>query len=47
MDLMGGPFNEELSAELSLESGSQWLNVWIEIGDEWSPAGVDAGANTL
>ena len=47
MDLMGELLDEELSAGLSPVNGGQWLNVWIEIGDEWSPAGVDAGANTL
>ena len=34
-------------AGLSPESGDQWLHVWTEIGYEWCPTGVDAGACTL
>ena len=39
--------DEELAAGSSLESGSQWLNVWMEISDEWCPPGIGAGASTL
>ena len=35
------------AAGLSPESGDQWLHVWMEIGDKWSPTGVSAGINTL
>ena len=31
----------------SPESGGQRLSVWMDIGDEWCPSGVDAEANTL
>ena len=30
-----------------VQSGSQWLSVWMEISDEWCPTGVSAGTNTL
>ena len=39
--------NEELAEGLSSEGGSQWLNVWMEISDEWCPPGVGAETNTL
>lgn len=29
----------------SPESGGQWLHVWMEIGNEWCPPRVGAGAD--
>jgi len=39
--------DKELAAGLSLESGGQWLNVWMEMSDKWCPTGVGAGIDTL
>ena len=39
--------DKELAARLSPESGDQWLNVWLEIGDEWCLPGVSGGTHTL
>ena len=39
--------DEEVAAELSPESGGQWVNIWMEIGDEWCLPWVGAGTNTL
>jgi len=39
--------DEELAAGSCPESGGQWLNVWMEIGDEWCPTGVGARTDTL
>ena len=37
----------ELAAGLSLESGGQWLNVCMEINDDWYPTRVSAGTDSL
>lgn len=47
MDMMGGIIANELAAGSSPESGGLWLHVWMEIGDDWCPPEVGAGANTL
>ena len=39
--------DKELAAGLNPESGSQWLNVWIEMGDNWCPIEACAGTDTL
>ena len=39
--------DKELAAELSPESGGQWLGVWMEISDELCPTGVGAGTDAL
>jgi len=33
--------NEELAARPSPKSCGQWLNIWMEIGDQWCPTGGD------
>ena len=38
---------EELAAGLSPDSGGQWLNIWMEMGDTWCPPGIGAEAGTL
>jgi len=39
--------DKELASGLSLESGGQWLDVWMGISDEWCPPVVGAGTNIL
>ena len=37
---------KELDAGLSPESTGQWLDVQMEISDEWYPTAIGAGTNT-
>ena len=39
--------DEELAAGSSPESGGQWLNIQMEISDEWCLPWVGVGTNTL
>jgi len=39
--------DEELAGELNPKSDDQWLNIWMEISDEWCPPMVSAGTDTL
>ena len=39
--------DEELAAGSSLESGGQWLSVWMETSDERCPSGVGPETDTL
>jgi len=39
--------DEELAVGSSPEDDGQWLNVWMENGDEWCTLGVGAGTNTF
>jgi len=48
MNLMGRLFNgQELVARLYPESGDQWFNVQMEIGDKRCPSGVSTRASAL
>jgi len=39
--------DKELVVRLYPESGGQWLNIWMEIIDEWCPCGVSTGTSAL
>ena len=39
--------DEELAVGLGPERVGQWLNVWMEIGDEWCSPVVGVGSDNL